>query len=72
MQTVHLNGGPWHDQVLALEDGRDHLHILGVMAVVDMFKDPPDEPQVLPRKEGMYSRVSNTQEFEWDGWVSHD
>ena len=58
-QNVHLNGGPWHDRKIAMEDGRDHFHIL--------------EPGLIKTREGMYSRVQGSPgEFEWDGWRTHD
>jgi hypothetical protein len=80
-QRIHLNGGPWHDRLIAVEDGADHFHI--VEPNPEFFKAfrsqevPPLDPDNLPVREGMYSQVGRTGtpvrgEFEWDGWTSHD
>lgn len=77
---VHLNGGPWYDRVVAVEDDHDHFHII---APGDGFWDfrqaevPPTPTDPVPTKEGMYSQVGRLStplkgEFEWDGWVTHD
>lgn len=69
-QTITLHGGPWHGQVRAVEDDRDHFHILGMMEpITGTFELPAD----MRKREGMYSRIHNSKtEFEWDGWRSHD
>lgn len=78
-QTIHLNGGPWHDRVVAIEDGLDHVHVMEAVpdairrAILD--ETMQEGFNVVPLKEGTYSRVSGPQyrnEFEWDGWLSHD
>lgn len=74
-QTIHLHGGPWHGQTHALEDGRDHFHVLSPMTPAEIFKKAKDDGSAIsrvPKKEGTYSRVGSSQDFEWDGWTSHD
>ncbi len=80
-QNVHLNGGPWHGKTIAIEDGRDHVHIL--QPVEDALREAITKEitaeeaqqglQRVPIKEGMYSQVRGCPgEYEWDGWRSHD
>lgn len=70
-KTVHLNGGPWHDRVIALQEGVNYFKVLtldtptGTIPAVDPGETPPVES--VPTREGMYSRVGHTLEFEWDG-----
>ncbi|QOP65244.1 hypothetical protein SEA_ZAYULIV_48 [Microbacterium phage Zayuliv] len=79
-QTIHLNGGPWHDRRVSLEDGHQHFHIMespmeAVQRAIREMKDgtPPAGMQRLPLREGTYSSVRNYPgEFEWDGWVTCD
>ncbi|WNN96075.1 hypothetical protein SEA_SCHIMMELS22_44 [Microbacterium phage Schimmels22] len=77
-QNVHCNGGPWHDRRVAVENGRDHFHIIEPVADVvarEMTKehDADEGLQVVHTREGMYSQVRGVPgEFEWDGWRSHD
>ncbi|QKN87748.1 hypothetical protein IXEL_48 [Microbacterium phage Ixel] len=81
-QTIHLNGGPWHGRVTALEDGRDHFHIIepveDVVARELNMPHPEGEFATVTTREGMYSQVHDINsrpikgEFEWDGWRSHD
>lgn len=75
-QTVHLNGGPWHDRTTSVPDGRDHFHIIEPVDLVGRDIVAPSEDQKvepLPVWEGMYSQVRGVRgEFEWDGWRSHD
>jgi len=69
--AIHLNGGPWHDKVVAIEDGRDHIHL--VMPDIDPAKmlDPTAAGERVPVKEGTYSQVlGEPDQFEWDGWGS--
>lgn len=74
-QIVHLNGGPWHDQVLEIPSGHDHFHIR--QATTDQ---QPSFLEVLtgiltsvPYREGTYSQVQGRPgEYEWDGWQSHE
>lgn len=67
-QTIHLNGGPWHDQVVSIPHDRDHFHII----------KPSQEEGIQPKnnigiREGTYSQVGGRPgEYEWDGWVTHD
>lgn len=76
-QTIRLHGGPWHGRVTAVEDGRDHFHIIEPVAdaIERAIKaEAPEEGvQVVPTREGMYSRAHNSKtDYEWDGWRSHD
>lgn len=81
-QTIHLNGGPWHDRVTAIEDGRDHFHIIepveDIIARGIALPHEGDEFATVTTREGMYSQVHQSTgrplpgEFEWDGWRSHD
>lgn len=75
-QNIHLNGGPWHDRIVVLEDGRNHFHIIQPVdeAVAAALVAPPEEGfQVVQTREGIYSQVQGTPgEYEWDGWVTHD
>lgn len=75
-QTIHLNGGPMHDQRVAVPDDRDHFHIIEpVGAVRWALREPSgdDAIGVVSTREGMYSQVQDRPgEFEWDGWRSHD
>lgn len=77
---VHLNGGPWHDRMVSVEDNHDHFHIVepnpSYLAALRLGEAPPDGEE-LANREGMYSQVGRLStplkgEFEWDGWVSHD
>lgn len=61
-RTVHLYGGPYHGQYVAIPVESDHFHIRLSL------------PQ-NPEREGTYSQVSgagNREKFEWDGWRSHE
>lgn len=78
-KNVHLNGGPWHDRFVVIEDGADHFHVME--AVPDAIRrairqdDLTEGFNQVHLKEGTYSVVSGPQyrnEFEWDGWLSHD
>lgn len=79
-QTIHLNGGPMHDQQVAIPDDRDHFHIIepasdAIQRAIQEMKDEDTEQkfQRVPLREGMYSRVQGYPgEYEWDGWRSHD
>lgn len=63
-QNIHLNGGPWHDRVVVIEDNRDHLHLL---------MNQEQKNGLIAVREGTYSQVQGRPgEFEWDGWRSHD
>lgn len=75
-RVVHLNGGPWHGQAVSIEDGRDHIHIVGMVedrSPIEAEHKPDDH---IKTREGIYSQVAghgNETEFEWDGWgSSHD
>ena len=75
--TIHLNGGPMHDQHVAIPDDRDHFHIIEPVddAVQRALQAPADSDsiEVVSTREGMYSRVQGYPgEYEWDGWRSHD
>lgn len=73
---VRLHGGPWHGRLVAVQDGRDHFHIIEPVQGVQSFLEEDDEtpPTLEVRvREGMYSRVLHSpDDFEWDGWRSHD
>ena len=76
-QTIHLNGGPMHDQRVSVSDYRDHFHIIEPVgdAVWRALQEPSgdDAIGVVSTREGMYSQVQDRPgEFEWDGWRSHD
>lgn len=69
-QTVRLHGGPAHGQTRAVQDDRDHFHIIEPNPLYELGVN---DDTVLPTREGMYSRIHNSKtEFEWDGWRSHD
>ena len=82
VQTIHCNGGPWHDQVTQVPNGRDHFHILEapdlMIARAIAESNPEAGFQALRSREGMYSQVHTIHgspvrgEYEWDGWRSHD
>jgi len=68
-QVVTLHGGPWHGRTSTLEDSRsNHFHIQSVST------KQLDESgaESLQARNGMYSRVGKTEDFEWDGWVDHE
>lgn len=46
-QRIHLNGGPWHDKEVVVEDGRDHFHIIepAVDLIARELKMPYDDSQ---------------------------
>lgn len=70
MEQVTLHGGPQHGGTLTLPEGRTHFHVLGV----DHSEPIPVDTQgvmEVPLRQGMYSRVGRTNDFEWDGWVGH-
>lgn len=71
-KTVQLHGGPWHGQRIDVPDHADHFHVQQpVFTGLDML--PMDEPTQVPVKEGTYSRVlGHPNDFEWDGWVTHE
>lgn len=70
-KTVHLNGGPWHDRVVALQDGGNHFHIVSP-APPRFIYGQIGPAQEIGRREGMYSQVTGYPgEFEWDGWGDH-
>lgn len=78
-KTIRLHGGPWHGQLVALEDGRDHMHIReAVQDAIDRAINTaaPEDGEIfarVPVREGTYSRVfGSPNDFEWDGWVTHD
>lgn len=72
-EVITVHGGPWHGRITSIPDGRDHFHILQPTGEPrDMVDDPEATIETLPIKEGMYSRVGSTHDFEWDGWRSHD
>jgi hypothetical protein len=73
-QTIDLHGGPWHGRTVELPDGQDHFHIVGPMDLpVDYTAESADmEIGQVHTREGMYSRVCRSRNFEWDGWLSHD
>lgn len=70
--TIHLNGGPWHGQVVAIPDDRDHFHIIMPVLSPPEFQQA-ENPSGIETREGTYSQVRGLPgEYEWDGWVSHD
>jgi len=74
-RTVKLHGGPWHGQLVSVEDNRDHIHVVTpIMQPPTRLMDPVRHPDAtLPTREGTYSQVQGEpNDFEWDGWVSRD
>lgn len=72
-QTVNLHGGPWHGRTTAVQEGRDHFHIIEPEEPLASLLTDEDIPTSVKTREGMYSRIHNSKtEFEWDGWRSHD
>lgn len=77
---VRLHGGPWHGRLVSVEDGRNHFHILSPVIDLSQFdhiKNPANESPLpdsqIKTREGMYSVVlGSPDDFEWDGWRSHD
>ncbi|WNM75093.1 hypothetical protein SEA_MORRIGAN_48 [Microbacterium phage Morrigan] len=74
-KTVHLNGGPWHDRVVAIDDTLNHFHVAEPLpdAIRRGLLSGELQPgfQPLKLRQGTYSQVSGPQyrnEFEWDGW----
>lgn len=66
-RVINLHGGPYHGQTMALEDGYDHFHV----SCPDLAH--AEEGDMVPIREGMYSKVAGRpNDFEWDGWRSHD
>lgn len=74
MQKILLHGGPWHGRIVAVQDGRDHIHIVEpVGRLADLFDDDSTQPTTVETHEGTYSVVRySPTDFEWDGWISHD
>lgn len=77
-EIIQLHGGPNHGERRSIQQNRDHFHILGVIpGNVDHILKPAEDGEDLslreiPKREGMYSRVGRSSDFEWDGWRSHD
>lgn len=72
-QDVKLHGGPWHGQVVTVEDGRYHFHLLAPAEEPMNWLIHPEDPTPIRKKEGTYSRIAGMPgNFEWDGWVTHD
>lgn len=61
-QEVKLHGGPRHGDVVALPMGR---HVVEIAAPIIA----EDEERVVAERRGQYSRVGDSQDFEWDGWI---
>lgn len=74
--AVRLHGGPWHGRTVAVQDDRDHFHIIEPVMLPTEFEEPDDDTPVdsqVKVREGMYSQVrASPGDFEWDGWRSHD
>lgn len=67
-----------HGETTALDGGGNHFHIKGLdPAAMDELiheaENAPPEVEIMvgmvPVREGTYSRVGKSQDFEWDGWV---
>lgn len=71
-ETVTLHGGPWHGRIVTIEQG-SCFTIAGEFHgnLQDMLKDPTNAARYVGYKEGHYSRVGNSHDFEWDGWRDH-
>ncbi|QCW22316.1 hypothetical protein SEA_LUNA18_48 [Microbacterium phage Luna18] len=72
-RTITLHGGPWHGRIVALELGANHFHVRE--AIGPIFGVPSTYDTPMSYREGTYSQVSGPHypnEFEWDGWTTHD
>jgi len=60
--------------VVAVQEGRDHFHVIAPIAQPPLYvEQDPDEPGQIQTREGTYSVVRySPDDFEWDGWVTHD
>jgi hypothetical protein len=68
--VVHLNGGPWHDRLIALEPGVNFFRVYE--AHLDLpsaiTADQAEYPEIdMQEYVTVYTRVGHTQEFEWIG-----
>lgn len=70
-RVVRLHGGPYHGKQVEIVDNRDHIHV--VVYEKPQLTEQPDSPAPLPSREGMYSQVQYApNDFEWDGYRTHD
>ena len=68
-QNIRLHGGPMHGQTVAVEDGKHSIKIVKpVMLPPNYTQADIDKADTIPTREGRYSRVGNSTDFEWDGW----
>lgn len=69
VQHVHLNGGPLHDQRVALESGARCFTIQQPLRMPETLAEVLDPISNIETRSGHYSAVKNYPgEFEWDGW----
>ena len=75
-RRVRLHGGPGHGSVVAVGDGKTHFHIIQPVPEASLEgRDATEDTslEVVPTREGMYSQVRGSQDdFEWDGWRTHE
>lgn len=75
-RTVNLYGGPLHGKQMTIQSDVDHVHIKGLVPQkFDPFKEFDFNDVGVPTRTGTYSQVrgpGNQDNFEWDGWVTHE
>lgn len=66
---ITLHGGPAHGTVVYLSVDNPNLDVLPVRRrSLDFEDDTKDLEDLEIIQEGQYSRVGDTNDFEWDGW----
>ncbi|URC17906.1 hypothetical protein SEA_ENDOR_50 [Microbacterium phage Endor] len=69
MQSIHLNGGPLHDQHVAIPEGLKCFTITVPLRWPDQLDDIINQHyESVPTRTGHYSATTYRGEFEWDGW----
>lgn len=66
-QHIKLHGGPMHGKEVALQDGVNFFHIAKPLDPIGIYAEA-DAPIESNIKQGTYSRVRDSTDFEWDGW----
>lgn len=65
-----------HGESISLPTGQNHFHIVTSVGPIPVITPGEqwgmDADATIKTREGMYSRVRGTLNFEWDGWRGHD
>lgn len=69
-ETVHLHGGPEHGTTRCIESAVSPIVIYGAPPM-PMPGLVTAGTQTIGPRVGQYSRVGNSSNFEWDGWIGN-